>query len=66
MRFGGDTKEVYFDVWCPNCKWYTVPEVVIEEDGATSKDTTPCHECLNEPSNEYSHKPIKFESVDEA
>lgn len=46
----GDYKEVYFDEYCPTCKYVKVPEI---------KD--PCHECLSEPLNLYSHKPVKWE-----
>ncbi len=43
-------KEVFFIRYCPKCKHKDVPET---ED--------PCNECLTEPANEYSHKPVKFE-----
>lgn len=43
-------KEVYFDQYCKNCKY---------EDLKESDD--PCDECLNEPVNLYSHKPVKWE-----
>jgi hypothetical protein len=43
-------KEVYFNQYCPKCKHKDVPET---ED--------PCNECLTEPTNEYSHKPVRFE-----
>lgn len=45
-----DYKEVYFDVYCNTCKYRDMNE---------TKD--PCHECLNEPVNIYSHKPVKWE-----
>ena len=43
-------KEVYFDPYCEKCKH-------------EKKDETdaPCFECLNNPVNEFSHKPVKFE-----
>lgn len=44
-------KEVYYDQYCQTCKHKDVPEV---------KD--PCHECLSEPVNLESHKPIKWET----
>ena len=43
-------KEVDFHKYCPLCKHEKKPE----EDDI-------CHECLNEPANPYSHKPVKFE-----
>ena len=43
-------KEVYFHVYCEQCKHVKVPE---HED--------PCDECLHEPVNAHSHKPVKFE-----
>ena len=42
-------KEVYFDEFCSQC--------VFEENLESEK---PCDECLEEPVNEYSHKPVKF------
>ena len=43
-------KEVYFHKYCEKCKYKDVDDV---------KD--PCNECLDEPANLYSHKPVKFE-----
>lgn len=43
-------KEVYFSQYCIKCKHYNV---------ANSED--PCDECLSNPVNLYSHKPVKFE-----
>ena len=42
-------KEVYFNEYCKKC---------IYEDKEESE--FPCSDCLEEPSNEYSHKPVKF------
>ena len=42
-------KEVRFDIYCETCKYKDLPE---------HKD--PCHECLNETMNLYSHKPVKW------
>lgn len=42
-------KEVYFDQFCSECEY--------KENAENEK---PCDECLAEPVNEYSHKPIKF------
>ena len=43
-------KEVYFDQYCSTCKHKNL-----------SEDKDPCHECLNNPSNEDSHKPVNWE-----
>ena len=44
-------KEVYFDQYCKSCKYHGLEE---------SKD--PCNDCLAEPSNTNSHKPMNYES----
>lgn len=43
-------KEVYFGEYCKTCKYEKVDE----------KDT-PCNECLEEPVNDGSVKPVKWE-----
>lgn len=43
-------KEVYFDQYCPTCKHVKMEEA-----------ESPCSECLSEPVNQYSHKPVKWE-----
>ena len=43
-------KEVYFNQYCGLCKYKDYPE----------KDD-PCDECLSNPVNSCSHKPVKFE-----
>lgn len=43
-------KEVRFDLYCKKCKHCNKKE-----------DEEPCDECLNNPVNLYSHKPINFE-----
>lgn len=43
-------KEVYFGDYCKTCKY---------EKNLESED--PCYDCLNEPVNEDSHKPIRWE-----
>ena len=43
-------KFVEFNEYCHKCKFKATPET---ED--------PCNECLTEPTNEYSHKPVRFE-----
>lgn len=45
-----DYKEVYFNEYCKSCKYKDVDDV---------KD--PCNECLDEPINLHSHKPVKYE-----
>jgi len=42
-------KEVYFHEYCPKC---------VHKDKAENED--PCWDCLNEPMNAESHKPINF------
>lgn len=43
-------KEVYFHKYCESCKHKGL------------KDTDePCNECLDNPVNLYSHKPVKYE-----
>lgn len=43
-------KEVYFDQYCKLCKYEKL-----------SEDKDPCDECLSNPVNANSHKPVKFE-----
>ena len=43
-------KEVYFHVYCPSCKHVKIKNT--EE---------PCNECLSNPTNLNSHKPVKYE-----
>ena len=45
-----DYKEVYFDQYCESCKHVKVKDV-----------GEPCNECLDNPINLHSHKPIKWE-----
>lgn len=42
-------KEVYYDQYCKKCGHKDVKE-----------SESPCYECLNEPVNTDSHKPVKF------
>ena len=42
-------KEVYFDEFCYQCEF----EKKVENEN-------PCDKCLEEPVNEYSHRPVKF------
>ena len=43
-------KEVYFGEYCKKCKYWEKFET-----------DDPCYECLENPVNLYSHKPIYFE-----
>lgn len=43
-------KEVYFDEYCKTCKHKKVEDT-----------DEPCCECLENPTNLYSHKPVKWE-----
>lgn len=45
-----EMKEVYFFEYCETCKHHLVKE---------SED--PCDECLTEPANANSHRPVKYE-----
>lgn len=47
--FGDDQKIVGFENYCQKCEHYPKSE---------SED--PCWECLNTPTNTWSHKPIYF------
>ena len=46
-----DYKEVYYHEYCTKCQYY--------EKG---KITDQCEECLSEPINLHTHKPVKFEA----
>lgn len=43
-------KEVYFHEYCKKCKHEKI-----------KNHEEPCNECLSEPTNLYTHKPVKFE-----
>lgn len=45
-------KEVYFDQYCPKCKYYD-----------TDEGENPCDICLGYPSNQNSHKPLEFKEA---
>ena len=45
-----DYREVDFNKYCKTCKHEEVKEV-----------ENPCNECLDEPYNEYTDKPVKWE-----
>lgn len=42
-------KEVHFDQYCKTCKYKDLKE-----------NESPCYECLEDPVNVYSHKPICY------
>lgn len=44
-----DYKEVRFDQYCDSCKFVK-----------NEQEDTPCDECLSEPANLHSHKPVKY------
>ena len=46
----GDMKEVYFNKYCNTC---------VNKDTKEIED--PCYDCLNEPGNVDSHKPVHWE-----
>ena len=47
-------QEVYFHEWCSKCKYRDLAEREL-----------PCNDCLAEPSNEDSHKPVYFKEADD-
>lgn len=49
-------KEVYFGEYCKSCEHFTDDENDIE---------SPCYDCLNEPVNLYSHKPVNYSNPEE-
>lgn len=47
-----DYKEVYFNEYCKTCEHWKV------------KDTeNPCNECLDNPINLHSHKPVNYKKA---
>lgn len=46
-------KEVFFDKYCKMCKYKKLKE-----------HESPCDECLAEPTNLESHKPVRYKPVD--
>lgn len=45
-----EMKEVRFDIWCKKCA---------HKDKSEAED--PCYDCLADPVNTYSRKPVYFE-----
>ena len=50
----GDYREVRFDKFCPTCKFKDVPENDPEGE---------CWDCLEEPVNTDSEKPVKYKKA---
>lgn len=50
MNDGGKTRIVEFWRFCETCK---------HKDESDAED--PCNECLSNPTNEYSRKPVNYE-----
>ena len=48
-----DYKEVYFHEYCEKCKYWKLKD-----------NEYPCDECLDEPINLYSHKPVRWETAE--
>ncbi len=48
-----EMKFVDFATYCPKCLYWTKSDT---ED--------PCNQCMNEPANEYSQKPVFFDPAD--
>lgn len=45
-----DEKEVYFDKYCASCAHNSLKDY-----------ESPCNECLSNPTNDNSHKPVNYE-----
>lgn len=45
-------KEVYFCDYCSTCKYFKAI--------FTDKEEDVCNDCLNNPANSYSHKPVRY------
>jgi len=48
-----ELKEVFFDVYCPTCRFY-----------GKAEEDSPCDDCLDEPVNTNSHKPVHWKKGD--
>ncbi len=61
MEGQGNTKEVYFSLYCHKCKWRDkMGDPEMTADGYSENDK--CHECLENPYNYDSHKPVNYEA----
>lgn len=47
-----EQQEVYFFKYCPTCQYRTLKD-----------SDEPCHSCLSEPLNLYSHKPVQYKPL---
>lgn len=47
----GDNKEVYFHKFCPGCEFEADSEFDVK---------SPCFECLEQPVNQDTHKPVNW------
>lgn len=45
-----EMKEVYFGEYCPKCEYEKLEET-----------ESPCDECMAEPANWCTHKPVRYE-----
>jgi len=50
MAYVNDYKEVLYNEYCVKCKYKDLEE-----------HEHPCDECMSEPVNLWSHRPVKFE-----
>ena len=51
-----EDKEVRFDKWCPKCEHEKESEFDVK---------SPCFDCLYEPSNRFSTKPVNYKEKKE-
>ena len=47
-------KEVYFDQYCETCEYWLLNDA-----------DEPCNECLDNPTNTESHKPVNYKPEEE-
>lgn len=55
MAYVNDCKEVLYGEYCHKC---------VHADKSEQED--PCFECMAEPTNLWSHKPVKFEPKEDS
>lgn len=70
-------KEVYFNQYCGSCKYNNIdilgnPEIIRDDNWKNNpaffKDpdrAAVCHDCLNQPYNWNSHKPVNYKEAEE-
>ena len=56
----GDYKIVFFEQYCPTCRYKDDPEVVYDDNGKVISTT--CNDCLTIPARIDSHKPEKWDA----